>query len=106
MTGPGFTRADWDRLATLFDGVCPNHPHDAYCTGEKRPYSGYKPETVEAPNGDTKVCDWCKGDGLDSTIKLTGHRIGRCQHCAGSGRVPNTDAAGVCGCCGGSGEEP
>lgn len=98
-----FTRTDWDKLATLFDGVCREGcdgcEPDAPCW--MGPYAGYKPETREAPNGDMKACPDCEGFG-GGYVPPPGRMI--CETCNGTGRVPNVDAEGVCGCCGGSGD--
>ena len=120
-----FVRADWDRLATLFEGtpiiddqcghvemgvVCGRPPHHLGAHGPRlrgdwpvEPYSGYKPATVEAPNGDTKDCPDCLGEGGAAEPGDVHHDSDLCPRCAGSGRVPNTDAAGTCGCCDGTG---
>jgi hypothetical protein len=96
-----FDANDWNRLATLFDGVHPLGPiaYESCLTGWT-PYPGYNPETVEAPNGDTKVCPNCDGG-----TRRSGHPAGApsCSVCHGSGRVPNADAADDCSECEGRG---
>lgn len=88
-----WTANDWNLLATLFDGACPLGPVSRPDGPLTRPYAGYRPAVVEAPNGDTKRCP-CTGKGGDQL---------NCDQCHGTGRVPNTDVAGVCGCCEGRG---
>lgn len=111
MSIKGWGRADWDRLATLFEGVCPVEPLDGTLAGMVRgaPYSGYKPGTVEAPNGDTKECADCKGVGCAHGARCPSVWGGDedcedCPACLGRGRVPNLDAGGTCGWCAGDGK--
>lgn len=84
-----FTRADWDRLATLFYGVV----REGELLAPPEPYSGYKPGTFEAPNGDTKVCPTCT-NGVQSVGMTAFNPSGlrTCEACRGTGRVPNVDA--------------
>lgn len=50
-------------------------------------YAGYKPNVAEAPNGDTRECRDCGGEGAyQSWPNLPTHT---CPACAGTGRVPN-----------------
>jgi hypothetical protein len=107
-------KRDWERLATLFDGVnCACAPGAAHGC---EPYPGYKPETVEAPNGDTRECDACHGrfvpEDYSGGYRWHDMRVGPCAcgathvcgQCSGSGRVPNVDAAGICRICKGDRE--
>jgi hypothetical protein len=80
-----FDASDHARLATLFDGVSGPGP----CRGFV-PYAGYKPETREAPNGDTKACPRAECDG-GYTCYGPGTPISKCLVCHGTGRVPNVD---------------
>jgi len=90
-----FTENDWNRLATLFDGV-----KIPIGNPSPEPYPGYKPETVEAPAGDTKLCPDCDGSGRFDPSTFDNHALSEdCRTCRGSGRVPNVDAAGACPFC-------
>jgi hypothetical protein len=72
-----FNEYDHARLATLFGGT-----KGGIGTG---PYAGYKPDTREAPNGDTKLCPECEG------ARVGQPRAVACKTCGNSGRVPNVD---------------
>jgi hypothetical protein len=106
-----FNEHDHAQLAALFEGYCTNEPiHNSIgqvVDLKWARYPGYKPEVREAPNGDTKACDACRGDGFGYTTRNGRTRGGRCTDCSGTGRVPNVDAEGVCdafGCLRRSGE--
>lgn len=81
----GWGRRDWDRLARLFDGLPGTWRPDR---GWK-PYAGYKPDVREAPNGDSRRCSDCDGDG---ERKYSTGDYRKCEECGGSGEVPNIDA--------------
>lgn len=84
-----FDERDYAKLATLFKGVSAD-PEFPFWTGPSGPafppYAGYKPETREAPNGDTKLCPECGGLGDERWRPCKGA-------CRGTGRVPNVDAS-------------
>ncbi len=111
-----FTERDHARLATLFDGVVREperakawrdcavcHGYGAranigpceVCTNgqvpDREPYAGYRPAVAEAPNGDTKDCRACEGQGGDGGSYM-GQWEWPCEACNGTGRVPNVDA--------------
>jgi isopenicillin N synthase-like dioxygenase len=77
-----FDASDHARLATLFDGAC-DAPDICPDPARHGPYAGYKPETREAPNGDTKACLSCSAPWNVAED---------CTACHGTGRVPNVDA--------------
>ena len=80
-----FTEHDHARLARLFA-----------LNGFGDPiYAGYRPTVREAPNGDTKECETCKGEGWRYIAPAPGEAPSgeaECPACHGTGRVPNVDA--------------
>lgn len=77
-----FTSQDYWHLHTLFDGV---REHGNALVDARTPYPGYRPEVIEAPNGDTKECPACGGAAPFAYDRC-------CRACRRTGRVPNVDA--------------